>query len=63
MTKPLKIVTQRGTLLDGVLFEAPQPSDTVLIAITGIHGNFYSNPCYYNIGDMLSSAGIDFSSR
>ena len=32
----------------------------VLIAITGIHGNFYSNPFYYNIGDTLSTNGIDF---
>ena len=22
-----------------------------MIAITGIHGSFYSNPFYYNIGD------------
>lgn len=31
-----------------------------MIAITGIHGNFYSNPFYYNIGDTLSKNGIDF---
>lgn len=30
-----------------------QKSDTVVIAITGIHGNFYSNPFYYNIGDAF----------
>ncbi|MBP3777142.1 MAG: hypothetical protein J6I37_09175 [Prevotella sp.] len=72
--KELKIETQRGTLLDGVLFHTQSEtdtvkssgiavsrgSDTVLIAITGIHGNFYSNPFYYNIGDTLTSAGIDF---
>lgn len=72
--KELKIKTKRGTLLDGVLFEtdkqadtvkssgiaASQGSDTVLICITGIHGNFYSNPFYYNIGDTLTAAGIDF---
>ena len=29
-------------------------------AITGIHGNFYSNPFYYNIGDTLNADGIDF---
>lgn len=46
-------------LLDGVAFEAAV-ADTVLIAITGIHGNFYSNPFYYNIGDTLTAAGIDF---
>ena len=33
---------------------------SVLIAITGIHGNFYSNPFYYNIGGTLSDNGIDF---
>ena len=52
--KELKIETKRGTLLDGVLFEAEHEadtvkssgiaasrgSDTVLICITGIHGNF-----------------------
>ena len=51
--------TRRGTVLNGVLFPA-KSSDTVVIAITGIHGNFYSNPFYYNIGDTLSAAGIDF---
>ena len=72
--KDLKIETKRGTLLDGVLFQAQSEadtvkssgiaasrgSDTVLICITGIHGNFYSNPFYYNIGDTLTAAGIDF---
>ena len=28
--------------------------------LTGIHGNFYSNPFYYNIGDTLNTGGIDF---
>ena len=55
----LNVETRRGTVLNGVLFPA-QKSDTVVIAITGIHGNFYSNPFYYNIGDMLSANGIDF---
>ncbi len=55
----LNVETQRGTVLNGVLFPA-QKSDTVVIAITGIHGNFYSNPFYYNIGDTLSANGIDF---
>ena len=58
--KELKIETKRGVLLDGVLFSVDGGADTVLIAITGIHGNFYSNPFYYNIGDTLSAAGIDF---
>ncbi|MBQ6986678.1 MAG: alpha/beta hydrolase [Oscillibacter sp.] len=30
------------------------------MAITGIHGNFYSNPFYYNFGDTLNAGGIDF---
>ena len=58
--KQLKIETKRGVLLDGVLFAADGGADTVLIAITGIHGNFYLNPFYYNIGDTLSASGIDF---
>ena len=55
----LDVATRRGTVLNGVLFPAKK-SDTVVIAITGIHGNFYSNPFYYNIGDTLSANGIDF---
>lgn len=52
--------TSRGSVLTGVLFQGNQKSDTVLIAVTGIHGNFYSNPFYYNIGDTLNAGGIDF---
>jgi len=55
----LNVETRRGTVLNGVLFPAKN-SDTVVIAITGIHGNFYSNPFYYNIGNKLSDNGIDF---
>ncbi len=55
----INVETRRGTVLNGVLFPA-QSSDTVVIAITGIHGNFYSNPFYYNIGYTLSEHGIDF---
>lgn len=58
--KALNVATRRGTVLNGVLFAAAQNADTVLIAITGIHGNFYSNPFYYNLGDTLNAAGIDF---
>ena len=54
----LNVPTRRGTVLKGVLFGGN--SDTVVIAITGIHGNFYSNPFYYDIGDTLSANGIDF---
>lgn len=57
--KKLKIETQRGVLLDGMLFDTTG-ADTVMIAITGIHGNFYSNPFYCNIGNTLTDAGIDF---
>ena len=58
----LDVPTKRGVVLSGVLFRAQQErtSDTVMIAITGIHGNFYSNPFYYNIGDTLNDGGIDF---
>ena len=31
----------------------------MVIAITGIHGNFYSNPFYVNFGETLNAAGID----
>lgn len=55
----LDVATRRGTVLNGVLFPAKN-SDTVVIAITGIHGNFYSNPFYYNIGNTLSANKIDF---
>lgn len=58
--KALEIATKRGTVLNGVLFPAEKKSDTVVIAITGIHGNFYSNPFYFNIGDTLSANQIDF---
>ncbi len=57
--KGLEVATERGTVLDGVIFDA-ENADTVVIAITGIHGNFYSNPFYFNIGDTLSANGIDF---
>ena len=40
----VKIETNRDILLDRVLFGTDGKADTVLIAITGIHGNFYSNP-------------------
>ncbi len=55
----LDIPTERGSVLTGVLFPA-ENADTVVIAITGIHGNFYSNPFYYNLGDTLNSGGVDF---
>ncbi len=60
--KRLSLPTKRGSVLTGVLFDAPRQahSSTVVIAITGIHGNFYSNPFYVNIGRTLSTAGIDF---
>ena len=54
----LNVPTRRGSVLNGALFGGK--ADTVVIAITGIHGNFYSNPFYYVIGDTLSSHGIDF---
>ena len=57
----LKLPTERGSVLDGVLFRSDDmKADTVMIAITGIHGNFYSNPFYYNFGETLNSGGIDF---
>ena len=58
--KSLEVATKRGTVLNGVIFDSEKKTDTVVIAITGIHGNFYSNPFYYNIGETLSASGIDF---
>ena len=58
--KNLEIETERGIILNGVLFDSEKKSETVLIAITGIHGNFYSNPFYFNIGETLSKNVIDF---
>ena len=58
--KDLEIETKRGSKLDGVLFCETTNPDTVLIAITGIHGNFYSNPFYYNFGYTLNKGNIDF---
>lgn len=59
MRQLIKAQTQRGIQLDCVLF-ANGGENVVVIAITGIHGNFYSNPMYYNIGDTLSANGIAF---
>ncbi|MDE7402565.1 MAG: alpha/beta hydrolase [Muribaculaceae bacterium] len=59
MRKLIKAQTRRGVQLDGVIF-AKGGENTVVIAITGIHGNFYSNPMYYNIGDTLCEHGIAF---
>ncbi len=58
----LNVPTERGSVLNGVLFRKDEvrKADTVMIAITGIHGNFYSNPFYYNIGDTLNGGGFDF---
>lgn len=57
--RALTVTTRRGSVLDGALFPA-QAADTVVISITGIHGNFYSNPFYVTFGRTLNRAGIDF---
>ena len=57
--KEIGVQTKRGVILNGVLFDTPG-ADTVVINITVIHGNFYSNPFYYNFGDTLNANGIDF---
>ncbi|MBR1656971.1 MAG: hypothetical protein IJ697_00700 [Synergistaceae bacterium] len=44
----LNVPAKRGSVLNGVLFrDDDMKADTVMIAVTGIHGNFYSNPFYY----------------
>lgn len=57
--KEIIVSTKTGTSLGGVLF-SKQNSKWLVIAITGVHGNFCSNPFYYNIGDTLASNNIDF---
>lgn len=57
--KEIIVSTRTGTSLGGVLF-SKNNSKWLVIAITGVHGNFYSNPFYYNIGDTLANNGIDF---
>ena len=60
MMKECNVATKRGVVLNGILFHEGAPADTIVVNITGIHGNFYSNPFYYNIGDTLNAGGIDF---
>ena len=52
----------RGTVLFGVLFHdtATSAPETVVLAITGIHGNFYSNPFYVDFGAAVNAAGAHF---
>ena len=57
--KRLNVATRRGSVLNGALFDTPG-ADTVLVNITGIHGNFCSNPFYYDFGAALNSGGFDF---
>lgn len=57
--KEIIVSTKAGTSLGGVLF-SKRKSSWLVIAITGVHGNFYSNPFYYNIGDTLADNDIDF---
>lgn len=54
------LVSKETYITDVEITPKETTADTVVIAITGIHGNFYSNPFYYNIGQTLSAANIDF---
>lgn len=57
----LNVPTKRGSVLNGVLFRSDDvKAKSIVIAITGIHGNFYSSPFYYNFRETLSSNAIDF---
>lgn len=56
----VNVATERGTVLNGVLFKNKNPSNTLLISITGILGNFYTNPFYYNLGETMTNTGYDF---
>ena len=59
---PIPVPAERGTVLPGTLFreDKARTAQTCVIAITGIHGNFWSNPFYYNFGDTLAAADVDF---
>ncbi len=52
----------RGTVLDGVLFRDAEVAapDAVVLAVTGIHGNFQSNPFYVDFGAAVNAAGAHF---
>lgn len=57
--KEIIVSTRTGTSLAGTMFSKSK-SKWLVIAITGVHGNFCSNPFYYNIGETLSDNKIDF---
>jgi pimeloyl-ACP methyl ester carboxylesterase len=57
----IEAITKRGIILNGVLFNQDvNHADTIVIAITGIHGNFYSNPFYFNFAATLNAHNIPF---
>ncbi|SPF69121.1 Alpha/beta hydrolase fold-1 [Propionibacterium ruminifibrarum] len=58
----IPVPTERGTVLPGTLFREGEhrTASTCVVAITGIHGNFWSNPFYFPMGDTLATTGIDF---
>ena len=58
--KDLEVETKRGTILEGVLFCQTKNPDTILISITGIHGNLFTNKFNYNFGQILNKGNIDF---
>ena len=58
--KDLEVETKRGTILEGVLFCQTKNPDTILIKITGIHGNLFTNKFNYNFGQILNKGNIDF---
>ena len=55
----LCIVTERGNLLNGAHFE-DGPTDTVLICVTGLHGNSFTNPFLKDMGRSIAKSGIHF---
>ena len=55
----LCIPTKRGSLLSGALFEDGS-SDSVLICITGLHGNSFTNPFLRDAGRKIAKSGINF---
>ena len=55
-----KIITEDGLVLHGVLYEPEEPTDTVLVHVHGMAGNFYENPYLDFLATTLTDNGIAF---
>ncbi len=55
-----RIHTKDGIELVGLLYEPDSPSDTILVHVHGMAGNFYENKFLDNIAQALTTNGIAF---